>query len=87
MDISDLYKDVGNILFGRYGASHSVDIYQQNYGEIDFHIQFPNPECFKDYMTELIQYQEFINERNLRDSNPVIQRAYDEYKLLLKLSK
>jgi len=83
----DLKRDALDILFGRYGASQGVNICSSDYGGVDCSLRFYSNESFIQYLSELSQIQEFIDERNIRESNPTVQRAYDEYKLLLKLSK
>ena len=88
MDLDNYHKDASDVLFGRYNASNGVSVnHRDGYGTIDFYIRFHDSQSFAQFLVELKQCQELSDERRLQKSNPVIQRAYDEYKLLLKLSQ
>jgi len=85
---SNIFKESTETLFGRYGASQGVDISNSGeYGGIDLKIRFYDYSSFVQFLNELNEIQKYIDEKSARLSNPTIQRAYDEYQLLLKLSK
>lgn len=86
---SDLHRKVSETFFGRYGASCGADLPSNGdpSGGLDYTIRFYSYDGFKQFLEEISQIQQLIDERYARELNPTLQRAYDEYKLLLKLSK
>lgn len=42
---------------------------------------------FNNFMDDMIHLHDIRKEEYLRHNNPTLQRAYDEYQILLKLSK
>jgi hypothetical protein len=50
-------------------------------------IKFLNTESFNEYIEFIEAANENKREEKLREENPTLQKAYEEYKLLLQLTK
>jgi len=88
MDLTENFEKTSDILFGRYGASQGIESsHPHDFNGIDYHLRFRTSESFGHFLEDLSLMYEVLEERQLRRTNPTIQRAYDEYQLLLKLSK
>jgi len=88
MDLTENFERASDILFGRYGASQGIESsHPHDFSQIDYHLKFRTSQSFNHFLEDLCLVYEVLEERQLQQLNPTIQRAYDEYKLLLTLSK
>lgn len=87
------YSRMHDILGKHYNARVEVQIdHRSTFGMhecVDIHvsIDFGVPTGFELFINDLFLLDKLKEERNIRTANPTVQRAYDEYQTLLKLSK
>lgn len=79
--------DLHDLLFGIYGcttvASTEVEI-DGSRPRVTLNLKFYNRESLDSFMSDISRIED---ERIAREGNPAVRRAYEEYQLLLKLSK
>lgn len=90
-------------IFNKYGARLSVDYktetqdlayigcamrfqYMMDTG-VSMNIDFRGTRGFTHFVDDLVRLDELYDEEYQRRHNPVLQRAWEEYQILLKLTK
>lgn len=89
-------------LFSRYGADLRISIdpdmqfvpgssrqysFAGRNKSATINVRFCSTGTFDQFVEDIIHLSEIADEEHLRQSNPTLQRAYEDYQLLLKLSK
>ena len=94
IDYEKLYR-----AFNRYGARpqvntrpHDYDINGTTYrylgrNPVELNIEFVGVEYFNKFILDMIRFEETKDEEYLRHRNPTLLKAYEEYQILLKLTK
>lgn len=89
---------IPEFMFGRYGASIKVQPTKKTlelgnfrssvgYTRVKTEIDFPSEETYIEFARDMSILENLREEEALRSSNPTLQNAWEEYQLLLKLSK
>lgn len=97
------FSQLESIFADRYGSSIRLDVNRQThdiYGyspgsmvvfagklEINLSAQFYYSSYLSRFIRDLHRVQTLEDEEKIRASNPAVQQAWEEYQLLLKLSK
>ena len=66
------------------GPSH-IESFGTGHISVEFEIR--NPEIFYKFVEDLSNAQLIADEEKTRKENPALQHAYDEYRIMLKLSR
>lgn len=80
-----------NKAFANYGyvcslSRHDLDIYGRAERQVEGVIIFHSLETFLRLVSDVDIIKEYADEQRIRESDPRVKRAYEEYRLLLKLS-
>lgn len=81
--------------FKRHAAYVSVDLdFEQHTTAahiistpVEITVTFPSVGRFRRFTSELSKLEDIQYEEYIRQENPLVARAYEEYQILLKLSK
>lgn len=80
---------INNPIFYYYGIMPELEVHIDGCGDTSlmFTADFKSPDAFGKFVNDLERVQEINTESRIREKNPVLQRAYEDYQILLKLSK
>jgi hypothetical protein len=99
--MSDLdYDDLARV-FSVYGTYPSISLHTDTFNINDYHstyqmagnttvdvtMKFYSLESFNQFAKDVSRVRDLLDERDSRYKNPAVQQAYEEYQILLKLSK
>lgn len=85
----ELVDEVRDSIFRRYGTYLTIEVnFLSDAGSsFRFSAEFYDQGLLQNFLKDIKKIELECDEEIIRNNNPTVQRAYEDYKLLIKLSK